>query len=59
MKALLLAIAAAVLFFASPALAGWGRWVGAYPWTCSRFEYRHWCNAELNVHTHRCGCLVR
>jgi hypothetical protein len=63
MKPLLFAIAATFVFFASPALAGWtpwyGPWVGALPWTCSKFEYRHWCNAEWTVRTHRCGCLVR
>jgi hypothetical protein len=59
MKPLLFAAAAAVLFFASPALAGWARWVASPRWTCGAYEYAHKCNAEWNVHTHRCGCLVR
>ena len=59
MKLSLVATAAAISFFASPALAGWARWAPAQAWTCSAYEYAHWCNAEWNIHTHRCGCLVR
>jgi hypothetical protein len=58
MKTLLFA-GATVLFVTSPALAGWARWVGPQCWTCAAYEYAHRCNAELNVRTHRCGCLVR
>jgi hypothetical protein len=59
MKTLLFAAAAIVLFFASPALAGWTHWAAPQSWTCGAYEYAHRCNAELNVRTHRCGCLVR
>ena len=62
MRALLLA--AVVLGFASPVLAGdlfpwWTGWSLPAPWACSAFELAHKCNAELNPHTNRCGCIVR
>jgi hypothetical protein len=28
-------------------------------WACGAYEYAKRCNAELNVRTHRCGCIVR
>jgi hypothetical protein len=59
MKLLLFAAAAAILCFASPVLAGWTRWAVPQNWACGTYEYAHRCNAELNVRTHRCGCLVR
>jgi hypothetical protein len=59
MKPLLFATAAAILFLASPALAGWTHWVVPGCWACGAYEHAHRCNAELNVRTHRCGCLVR
>lgn len=59
MKPLLFATAAAIVLFASPALAGWTRWVVPQGWACSAYEYAHRCNVERNVRTHRCECLVR
>jgi hypothetical protein len=59
MKPLPFAVATAILFFTSPALAGWTRWVAPQAWACGAYEHAHRCNAEWNVHTHRCGCLVR
>jgi hypothetical protein len=58
MRTLLFAAAIALLS-ASPALAGWRYWSAPESWTCGAYEYAHWCNAEWNVRTHRCGCLVR
>lgn len=59
MKTRLVAAAALVLCLASPAMAGWMHWSAQRGWVCSAYEYKHRCNAELNVRTNRCGCLVR
>ena len=66
-----LLFAAAVLSFASPALAGdqspWWRWTvtggtidtAARNWVCGAFEARSRCNAELHPRTNRCACITR
>lgn len=59
MKTLLVATATVILCLVSPALASWTHWAPLRGWACSAYEYKHWCNAELNVHTGRCRCLVR
>lgn len=59
MKPLLFASAVAILLFSSPARAGWTGWVTPQGWACGAYEYAHKCNAEWNVRTRRCGCLVR
>ena len=57
----ILLLAAAFLCLASPAMAGW-QWQHralSPAWACGAYEYAKRCNAELNVRTHRCGCIVR
>ena len=57
MKTLPFATAAIVLCLVSPALA-WTH-LATQGWVCGRYEYAKRCNAELNMRTHRCGCLTR